>query len=81
MSEACPRCGSTMIETGAPIWESYCPINACKPKFTRTPAPPSDDLRAAMEALREGYTERFGYNDFAVIRVLKAWDAQQGERS
>ena len=47
----------------------------------RAPTPPSDDLRAAMEALRASYSKRFGYNDFAVIGVLKAWDAQQGERS
>ena len=47
----------------------------------RTPAPPSDDLRAAMEALRASYSDAFGYAEFAVEDVLAAWDAQQGERS
>ena len=54
-----------------------------------TSIPPSDDLRAAMEALREhdamGWPERdFDQHnklDSKVKAVLAAWDAQQGERS
>ena len=55
----------------------------------RTPTPPSDDLRAAMEALREGGNPTNNTIDDAYIgrmfdncnAVLAAWDAQQGERS
>lgn len=25
----CPYCGTQMVETGAPIWEEYCPNDAC----------------------------------------------------
>ena len=41
--------------------------------------PPSDDLRAAMEALRP-YTSG-PWHLKVVGDVLAAWDAQQGERS
>ena len=55
----------------------------------RTPTPPSDDLRAAMEALRAGGNPTNNTIDDAYIgrmfdncnAVLAAWDAQQGERS
>jgi hypothetical protein len=28
----CPDCGTTMKDTGAPIWESFCPNMKCQPK-------------------------------------------------
>ena len=51
--------------------------------------PPSDDLRAAMEALRAGGNPTNNTIDDAYIgrmfdncnAVLAAWDRQQGERS
>ena len=51
--------------------------------------PPSDDLRAAMKALRAGGNPTNNTIDDAYIgrmfdncnAVLAAWDAQQGERS
>jgi hypothetical protein len=27
--DKCPACGTALAETGAPIWESYCPNDAC----------------------------------------------------
>ena len=40
--------------------------------------PPSDALRAAMEALRVSEDEYLGYAEYAVDAVLAAWDRQQG---
>ena len=44
--------------------------------------PPSDDLRAAMEALRAEYELRNCRRDLdtASVAVLAAWDAQQDNR-
>ena len=71
-SPLCSKCNATIFndayttkEIAAEAWNK------------RTPTPPSDDLRAAMEALRP-YT--WGPWHLKVVGdVLAAWDAQEGD--
>ena len=101
----CPWCGVKGFIYHSPDgWKASCSKCNCEtnPGFAsetmeiaiaewnkRTPTPPSDDLRAAMEALREGGNPTNNTIDDAYIgrmfdncnAVLAAWDRQQGERS
>ena len=98
--KSCPFCGAdgTIMEAqgkGPPYIASCrrCPASmslewikdeAVNAWNKRTPAPPSDDLRAAMEALRREIEHPDQIAGVLAIRskaVLAAWDAQQGERS
>ena len=74
----CPVCSTTDAQSNE---------DAIKQWNKRTPTPPSDALRAAMEALRIGGNPTNNTIDDAYIgrmfdncnAVLAAWDAQQGD--
>lgn len=58
---ACKGCGTTLVNTGAPIWEDYCPNEQCtyeRDKFTASFAAHRDGFRRDMvmrDAARDMY--------------------------
>jgi hypothetical protein len=46
----CPKCGTELAETGAPIWETYCPNKECSHDW--------DEFAKGLRVIRESWQSR-----------------------
>jgi hypothetical protein len=80
MSEKCPKCGTPLVNIGAPIWENYCPAANCthgrdtflagvKMLVQQSPEAEITRLRARVAELEEALKP---FQDLVVYNIHKA---------
>lgn len=69
--ERCPKCATPLAETGAPIWEIYCPNKACSHDMDRARLAIAQIRRQREDVLVANIVEEVGVSPETAQRIVR----------